>query len=153
MKIFIMSKRQFNEMIFHNHITLDNIENFTTSFFISIDGTIGEKYPACFNENKENLLCLKFDDVGFEADIGHGLIAKPMSHEQGKQLYDFIMKHKDRKLCYVHCGAGISRSGAVGSFVQEISDTNYEEFKRMNRHIAPNPYVLSILHKIHRENG
>ena len=153
MKIFIMSKREFNMCMENNHITLDNIESFSNSFFISIDGTIGENHPAIFKENRENLLCLKFDDVGFEANLGHGLIAKPMSYEQGLQLYNFIMKHKDKKLCYVHCGAGISRSGAVGSFIQEISDTDYEEFFKMNKHIAPNIHVLSTLHLIHRENG
>ena len=153
MKIFVMSKREFNQCMENNHITLDNIESFSNSFYISIDGTIEKNYPAYFSENRENLLCLKFDDVGFEADMGHGLIAKPMSYEQGLDLYKFIMKHKDKKLCYVHCGAGISRSGAVGTFIQEISNTSYQEFFKMNQHITPNYHVLSTLHSIHRENG
>jgi len=48
----------------------------------------------------------------------------------------------------VHCDAGISRSGAVGTFACDYLGLDYMTFKEMNRNIRPNVYVSNILYRI-----
>lgn len=51
----------------------------------------------------------------------------------------------------VHCTAGISRSGAVSQFLQDIyhkNDKDNEIFNRNNRHIVPNKHVYKTLRDI-----
>jgi len=55
--------------------------------------------------------------------------------------------HKNKK-CYpliVHCSAGISRSGAVGTFACDYCGLDYNTFIKSNPYIMANPHVLSVL--------
>lgn len=45
----------------------------------------------------------------------------------------------------VHCDAGISRSGAVGSFAAKYLDLDPEDFHKLNPNIFPNPHVYRVL--------
>lgn len=45
----------------------------------------------------------------------------------------------------VHCHAGISRSGAVGTFANELLGLNSEQFQKAHPWIDPQPYVLNLL--------
>ena len=45
----------------------------------------------------------------------------------------------------VNCMAGISRSGAVGTFVQRVAGIPAEQFLTQNTGLRPNPYVLKLL--------
>jgi protein-tyrosine phosphatase len=48
----------------------------------------------------------------------------------------------------IHCHAGISRSGAVGTFACEYLQLSYLEFIKENPYILANQYVLDILKKV-----
>ena len=50
----------------------------------------------------------------------------------------------------VHCNAGISRSGAIGTFANDYCGMNYSEFLKNNPYIMANSYVLRLLR---RESG
>ena len=47
----------------------------------------------------------------------------------------------------VHCSAGISRSGAIGTFACDYCSMDYNVFIQNNIYIMANPYVLSVLRK------
>ena len=49
------------------------------------------------------------------------------------------------EVLYVNCEAGISRSGAVADFVQNVCRLPWEDFKRDNAHIFPNAHVKRLL--------
>ena len=46
-----------------------------------------------------------------------------------------------------HCSAGISRSGAVATFLYDkfLSEIDKEQFRRENKYIRPNLYILTRL--------
>ena len=101
-----------------------------------------------------NVLQLHFDDVT-EKDIA--VLFENMvffDTTQAKAIHEFIEKipAEDKRMFYVHCDAGVSRSGAVGYLLNEwfnkyLTDNkeDYEYFKRENNHILLNPLVVRIL--------
>ena len=78
---------------------------------------------------------------------------RAMTEQQGKQIIEFIKKIDPEKTEYLimHCFAGISRSGAVGTFCAEYFKDyiDIQEFKITNFRIDPNPHVLRILRNLH----
>ena len=67
-----------------------------------------------------------------------------------KKIIDFvdeIQKDKKDSDMVIHCSAGISRSGAVGTFVCDYCGLDYNEFLKSNPYIMSNPYVLRILRR------
>ena len=109
--------------------------------------------------DRYSILKLEFDDVT-EKDIGgwSNLPDKCIFFNQNHALkiHNFI---KDIENCvnhanemYVHCDAGVSRSGAVGymlnewfnKFIKKNREDN-EFFIQNNHHIMPNPLVVRIL--------
>ena len=67
-----------------------------------------------------------------------------------KQIISFIDKvQKDEKdsTLVVHCHAGISRSGAVGTFACDYCGMDYLYFMDKNPKIQANPHVLRLLRK------
>jgi len=91
-----------------------------------------------FHDIDEPFICVEHPDPA--AGPYHG-----MSMDQAKEVVAFAEKHKDASLIIVHCAAGVSRSGAVGSFLAEYYGVDWEEFKCMNPQISPNQYVLKLL--------
>jgi predicted protein tyrosine phosphatase len=57
-------------------------------------------------------------------------------------------KDKEKQIFIVHCGAGISRSGAVATFINDLYGNSYKEFFNDNRHIQPN---FTILRRLRQE--
>jgi predicted protein tyrosine phosphatase len=47
---------------------------------------------------------------------GKEFTVEPLTHQQGKTIKDFILKHADKKFA-VHCHAGISRSAGVAEAI------------------------------------
>ena len=78
-------------------------------------------------------------------------IYKAMTYEQALDLFDFIKSNIDKKTCLVHCHAGVSRSGAVGLFINEYLGQNEERFRVLHPNIAPNPHILSLLRKARKQ--
>lgn len=108
-----------------------------------------------------NILRLNFDDVS-ERDISVGWnifdsASKDnifFDEEHAKQIVDFIADITDtpQKTFYVHCDAGVSRSGAVGYLLNEYfnkflsnNEEDYKFFQIHNSHVMPNPLVVSLL--------
>ncbi len=152
MKVHILSKQQFEDQMNIHQITDKTVESFDKIMFISILNTddIGDNIGH-FKNNHSNVLVLKFDDVevdlNWEADEQfYG--AHAFTEKQGQLVIDFIKENKHKTTCLVHCSAGISRSGAVGTFVSDYFRADYTQFKKRNPHIHPNGLVLRTLKKL-----
>ncbi len=144
MKIFVESRRYIEKMYDKNPDWIQGKD--IISIFSSDDVS---PLPDRFN-----ILKLEFDDVT-EKDM-----------ETGKDKYIFFDYSHARKIhslikgiqadskmpFYVHCDAGVSRSGAVGMVLNEyfnkflaVNRLYYEAFQMNNSHIMPNPLVTRIL--------
>ena len=145
MKVHVLSKNEFIDLMKKNNITDDNVEDKSSVMFITIDGTSqhSDRPPhTYFKRDHPNVKVMVFDDIENEL-AGF----KAFSAEMAKGLFKFIKANRDKRTCVVHCAAGISRSGAVGSFVQGYCGGDFEEFMRTNPHILPNGRVLRMLNK------
>jgi len=156
MRVHVLSKRLFDKLMADNKITDENVEKMDSIFFISITDTpqvlrmmgFDENYnDHYFKEDHDNVLNLEFDDVehdGQSSPTNDG-DTRAFSESQAEMLYQFIKKHRDKETCIVHCQAGISRSGAVGSFINGYCQGDWEKFKRDNPQVMPNPRVHRML--------
>ncbi len=110
--------------------------------------------PRLFGDSY-NILTLQFHDI----DPGP-LTTDKIQHitqAEGKILFDDVMAKKviefvkkasntsGKGLMLVNCMAGISRSGAIASYVQRVCGIDYKEFRRLNPNISPNDFVLEML--------
>ena len=110
------------------------------SAFISIrDGG----FPL-ISPDADNFLNLQFDDADDEA---HWSMCTLFNEEMATQIKEFTDKNKDKRVFFVHCLMGISRSGAVGEWLNDYFGNDYFDFKRTNPHIIPNSLVKRILYK------
>ena len=157
MNINVLSKREFNDIMQFHKITDDNVENYEDVFFISLNDTTPSLYhkESWFKRNHENVMVLYFDDVESENETSPTNTVKctPFSESMAEDLYDFIVKNLNRGQCIVHCEAGISRSGAVGTFICDLSNTPYVSFVQKNPHIYPNSRVLRMLNYVDRNKN
>jgi len=150
MRVHILNKNGFDHIMKQNGIDDSNVEQFNSILFISItdtDNFIDRKEPY-FKENHDNVINLSFDDVehdGEPSPTNFGKGTRAFSEKQAKQLYEFIKKNREVETCLVHCMAGISRSGAVGTFINGYCRGDWERFKRDNPQIAPNARVSRML--------
>lgn len=103
-----------------------------------------------------NVLKLNFDDIS-ERDIDTDIHNEIFFNEKhAKEIHEFITSINDdcKKLFYIHCDAGISRSGAVGYILNEYfnkylidNKEDYKFFEMNNSQIMPNPLVVRLLKK------
>ena len=120
---------------------------FQPSRIISINNVSFPAEPPPFSEeflHAVNLLVLYFDDV----DEGQ---PHAMTPEQAKRIVDFV-RIEDLRPIFVHCTAGISRSGAVGEVLNwyfnrylEDEPGDYQRFQIMHRDLVPNARVRRLL--------
>ena len=150
MKIYVESRNYIERMM---EINPDwHIGKYIISIYSSEKGIDFSPLPDRFN-----ILKLQFDDVA-ERDAGGwgSAIDSYIFFNEGhaKKISNFIkdIKANDKKEFYVHCDAGVSRSGAVGYLLNEyfnkyITDNKIdnEAFKMNNSHILPNPLVVRVL--------
>lgn len=151
MKVRVLSKKHFEDVLPRMKITNLNVEEHIDKAFISI---INEEDNHYFNKNYNNVLNLSFDDATDEENdrrIQNGLTElKLFTKEQGKSIVDFVDKNKNVNIFYVHCLAGSSRSGAVGTFINDIyGKETFFEFCNSNPIIKPNYYILALLRRIY----
>lgn len=159
MKIIIVSQEQFNRYMISYNINDNNVEARTNTYFISINDS--NEMESWFKSNHKNVLRLYFDDItedvthkqtvmikGIPVTLDERYIA--MSEEQGKEIVKFTetIDINEVSAVIVHCAAGISRSGAVGTFLQEYFNLDKNEFNKMTPYIHPNPHILRILHNL-----
>lgn len=155
MQIRTYPHEDFNVMCYQRKLDDSNVESVNdTEAFISIIGTkecrkyyLEDETGHWFIDEHSNVLNLEFDDVTDDL-VWHGHLFKAMNEEQADKCIDFIEKNKGKNI-YVHCKAGISRSGAVSQFIFDFynKDNIYNEsdFEYFNRHIRPNNHVLTLL--------
>ena len=152
MNITILSKNNFEDLLIKNGINDNTVSDSKNDLFISIldtDGHLGQH----FKSEHDNVLILHFDDCSEDLDIpiiGQDQIRslRTLDVIQAKRILDFIDRNKDRENLFIHCTAGVSRSGAVGTFICEYTGSDFTTFKKKNPNILPNPHVLSVLNKI-----
>lgn len=107
--------------------------------------------------DKSNVLKLQFDDVS-EKDMDSRGVEKYdlifFNQDHAKQIHNFIKNINDNgiKPFYIHCDAGVSRSGAVGYMLNEwfnkfinLNRNDNESFIMNNPYIMPNPLVVRLL--------
>ncbi len=151
MKIFVESRQFIEKMIDKNP------EWHMGKHIISIFSK-GDVSPL---PDRFNILKLEFDDVA-ERDIGNdssSLCVENLiffNEDHAKAIHKFIkpISADDKKLFFIHCDAGVSRSGAVGLLLNEgfnkflkRNQIDDEAFKMNNKHILPNPLVVRLLKK------
>lgn len=152
MQIAVMSRQMFEAYMKQKNITADNVESLKDVFLISINNDTGDAHIPYFVEDKKNVLVQWFSDVEKDTPVpiigsNETTVAKAMTAEQAKEMYQFIMDNKanNKQVCIIHCTAGVARSGAVGAFVAECFGVNYLDFKRANPNVLPNVHVLKML--------
>ncbi len=99
--------------------------------------------PFFGNTNCNRILKVYFDDV--DGPIGDAI---PISYNQSIEIIDFIVNNKCIDKFIVHCAAGISRSGAVGSFIYNYfksmgEDVDFPEYNK----VIPNVRVHAMLNR------
>ena len=156
MRVHVISKMEFDDLMIRNGIDDNTVEKFDSIMFISIVDTDNLKGPH-FKEDHDNAITLRFDDVEHNGEVARVLVDDPdsllkdhtqnraFSEAQANRLYKFIKKNREKETCIVHCMAGISRSGAVGTFVNGYCKGDWDLFKRTNAYISPNPRVHRML--------
>ena len=163
MKVLIRNKIEFNKFMEYNMITDDNVET-KDMLIVSINNPCdpgmfmgrGDVYSH-FKRQHSNVMIMHFPDFGenmVQNYIEMGVDSCNMFNEfKAKKLYEFIKRNKDKSMAVIHCGAGISRSGAVGTFIHDLYGTvTWEEFKRKNPYIHPNEYILKLLREEQRKD-
>jgi predicted protein tyrosine phosphatase len=146
MRVHILSKMGFDNLMETNGINDSNVEKFDSIMFISIVDTQNQKGPY-FKEKHDNVINLRFDDVEHdgEASPTQEESTKAFSEEQADELYKFIKKNREKETCIVHCMAGISRSSGCGLFIVDYTKSNLEDFNRRHPWISPNQRVYRML--------
>ena len=151
MLVTVVPKLNFDRHLKEKGVTDDNIHERSDLFIISINDTRGTPEVPYFKYQHQNVLTIFFDDV--EQDIEdkgeYGKI-EAFSYGQARQILHFVQANAHRKKCLVHCAAGISRSGAVGTFINDYFGADYNEFKKRNPYIYPNGHVLAMLNRVAR---
>jgi predicted protein tyrosine phosphatase len=126
-----------------------DVLNKSNTVLISIHDPDKAVHPDSKVEGFHDVLQIKFWDI--ETPIGNYDIIEP---EQGKELRDFIEKHKDKRFL-IHCAAGMSRSAGVGCAVECIVNfdgddygykTGHSDIKAHDRY-SPNPTVYNMIIK------
>lgn len=122
-------------------------ENFDKdTMYISI---LDPDNPNNFFPDSDNYKTLWFYDL--EEPVGN---YKIFDEDLAKETLDFILNNKDKKMCVVHCSAGVARSGAVGEFVNDILGTDdWSTFKKRNPAILPNTLVKTLLNREYEKRG
>lgn len=153
MIVRVLSKDHFDTVLPRMCIDNLNVEEHSDKAFISI--TDGDKEDIhYFDKDYQNVLNLEFDDASDEENqrrIKLGLRELILfTREQGEQIIDFLEKNKSIETLYVHCLAGRSRSGAVGTFANDVygAETFYE-FCNSNPTIMPNYFILALLKRVY----
>ena len=70
------------------------------------------------------------------------------------KIRDYLLNLKadtmNNSVLVVHCQAGISRSGAVGLYSNDLLQLDYFKFIKLNPEIQPNPWISHILNQTDR---
>ena len=160
MKIFNCSRR-------YVEIRRAELEADGGLFVISINGFYKDDNGDVMNENPpinhKNRLALWFDDAT-DSDIGNAGIVKIFDREMAFNILEEIERafnDKSIKHILVHCNAGMSRSAAVSTalndFLNILLSDNKADWEYNKEHgfevpPIPNAYILATMRAVIREN-
>ena len=152
MKVRVMSKNHFDKLLPRINVFDQTVEEQNCAF-ISIIGSDPEE-KSYFNNDHPNVLRLVFDDITSEEKISMIKLGQSnrvlFCKEDAEKIIDFVDRNKDKYECFVHCAAGVSRSGAVGTFINDLCQyESFEAFARSNSQIKPNFYILAALRRVY----
>jgi len=91
----------------------------------------------------------EFDEV--KADYPAAVL---FDKEHAKKIIKFVeeLQESDEKhKLIIHCDAGVSRSGAVGCFINDVRGGSHDMLMLKNPNILPSAYVSSVLNRVYRE--
>lgn len=104
-----------------------------------------------------NHLRLHFNDVDpsrFGGQTEAEILLGP-NEAHAREIFDFVNKIQNKEeewAILVHCQAGVSRSGAVARWIEDVTGALGEErFREQNRQIMPNTTLLRLLHRLSYE--
>ena len=97
------------------------------------NGCSNHWFPNC-----RNILNVNFNDVGEGEDCA-------ISSKQAKDIVNFIEDNKNKNSFFIHCGAGISRSGAIASIIYDYLRLEDEIKIEPIYPMTPNYYVRNML--------
>jgi hypothetical protein len=92
-------------------------------------------------------ISLNFWDITDRENYPNGILFNRTQAKQIVEMIKKIQKEKEDSILIVHCSAGISRSGAVGTFACDFCGLDYNKFIEENKCIMANPHVLRLLRK------
>lgn len=130
---------------FDKHFSNDAFSYYDYACFISILDCDNDELK--YDTTLDNFLQVKMWDIEEDAIDRNGLKFEKPSDVELQKIVDFVNKHKDKVSCIIHCSAGISRSGAVASFMYDKfqSEVDKESFVKNNKQILPNLYIKKRL--------
>ncbi len=139
LKVRVLNQNQFEEMIIKNGISPETVRTNSKAMFISIIDS--EANPIL--KDAKNYLTLQFDDV--EKNVPGEAIT--MNENHVSRLQNFIEINKEKSICYIHCTAGVSRSGSIGKYIVDKLNGDMQFFKENNPNIDVKAYFLKRLEK------
>jgi len=166
MRIAIKGRNEIKQLIKEKYIDFDkyNIISVNTFCFQNRrDVDEEEEMRELLKDNLDSCLFLKFDDITEDGLKRCKESSNPkmrcaefrlFNDGDAKKILAFAQKTlNDKKNLYVHCTAGVSRSGAIGLFLNrytnKILEDNQEDFQYNENlnftRIIPNPHVSRIL--------
>jgi predicted protein tyrosine phosphatase len=136
------------KMLFDKHFTNKEFKHYDYACFISILDVDNDEQK--YDKSADNFLQVKMWDIEEDLFDGEKLKYGKPSDEELRKVVDFINKHADKSAFIVHCSAGISRSGAVATFLYDkfLPEVDKRQFARENRCINPNLYILNRLRQL-----
>jgi len=119
------------------------------AFVVSI---VDPEHEPIFEQDTDRIITLRFHDLDPQWPVDPERDQRPsyvfMNEEDAKRIVNHVVKfheHPEPWELLVNCMAGISRSGAVGTFVQRVAGIPAEQFLTQNTGLRPNPYVHKLL--------
>lgn len=151
MRVKVLSKMKFDEILHRIGVTQENVSANQKEAFISI---VNSDTPEAsyFKKDEANVIRLVFDDATDQENerrVQMGLNElKLFTVEDSQKIINFVERNLNVDTIYVHCSAGRSRSGAVGTFINDVwGEQSFYSFLESNPTVSPNYFILALLRR------
>lgn len=94
-------------LVVSGQATAERYEPGPNEVCISVDSTGHGIIPPKLQDGWADVLRLKFDDVVQDGTL------RTITRRQAEAVVQFFAKHQDKKMCLIHCFAGVSRSRSL----------------------------------------
>lgn len=139
------------KLVFDNRFTNELLQQYHYAAFISILDC--DNPEEKFDKNLDNFLQVKMWDIEEDLWENNELKYEKPNDNELNRIVEFTKTHTDKSSFIIHCSAGISRSGAVATFLYDkfLVEIDKEVFRRENKFIRPNLYILKRLKALDSE--